>query len=198
MPKLLPRKTVQVVAGPPVDLSEFAGQPLTNQVLRAATDKIMTDVAALLGGLRGLTPPAEFYHPAVARRKMRQDLRELAEQPGRARRRFGTRQQPREGSSTGRRRLGHHVRPGAVRRRNTGDAVVPPARAGRAQISTRHESPRYLPGIALPASLHATADPAEALAGAEIVVLAVPAADPAAEPHRLARAAAARRRCSSA
>jgi hypothetical protein len=48
-------------------------------VLRAATDKIMTEVAALLGGLRGLTPPAEFYHPAVARRKMRQDLRELAE-----------------------------------------------------------------------------------------------------------------------
>jgi glycerol-3-phosphate dehydrogenase (NAD(P)+) len=44
-----------------------------------------------------------------------------------------------------------------------------------ADISTRHESPRYLPGIALPASLHATADPAEALAGAEIVVLAVPA-----------------------
>ena len=44
-----------------------------------------------------------------------------------------------------------------------------------AQISTQHESPRYLPGIALPASLHATADPAEALAGAEIVILAVPA-----------------------
>jgi hypothetical protein len=79
VPKFLPRKTVQVVAGPPVDLSEFAGQPLSNQVLRAATDKIMTEVAALLGGLRGLTPPAEFYHPAVARRKMRQDLRELAE-----------------------------------------------------------------------------------------------------------------------
>ena len=44
-----------------------------------------------------------------------------------------------------------------------------------AEISTRHQSPRYMPGIALPASLHATADPAEALAGAEIVVLAVPA-----------------------
>ncbi len=44
-----------------------------------------------------------------------------------------------------------------------------------AEISTRHESPRYVPGISLPPSLHATADPAEALAGAEIVVLAVPA-----------------------
>ena len=63
VPKLLPRKTVQVVAGPPVDLSEFAGQPLSNQVLRAATDKIMTEVTALLGGLRGLTPPARVLPP---------------------------------------------------------------------------------------------------------------------------------------
>jgi 1-acyl-sn-glycerol-3-phosphate acyltransferase len=79
VPKFLPRKTVRIVAGPPVDLSEFAGQPLTNQVLRAATDKIMTEVAALVGDIRGLTPPAEFYHPAVARRKLRQDLRALQE-----------------------------------------------------------------------------------------------------------------------
>lgn len=79
VPKFLPRKTVKVVAGPPVDLSEFAGLPMTNQVLRAATDKIMTAVAALVGELRGLTPPAELYHPAVARRKLRQDLRALAD-----------------------------------------------------------------------------------------------------------------------
>jgi 1-acyl-sn-glycerol-3-phosphate acyltransferase len=77
VPKFLPRKTVQVAAGPPVDLSEFADQPLTNAALRAATDKIMREVAALLGGLRGQTPPAEFYHPAVARRKLRQELRAL-------------------------------------------------------------------------------------------------------------------------
>ena len=77
VPKLLPRKTVRVVAGPPVDLSEFSGQPLTNAVLRAATDKIMTDVAGLLGGLRGQTPPAEFYHPAIARRQERRALRAL-------------------------------------------------------------------------------------------------------------------------
>jgi len=79
VPKFLPRTTVRVVAGPPVDLSEFEGQPLTNQVLRAATDKIMHEIAGLLGGVRGEQPPAEFYHPAVARRKLRQDLRALAE-----------------------------------------------------------------------------------------------------------------------
>jgi 1-acyl-sn-glycerol-3-phosphate acyltransferase len=82
LPRVLPRKTVRVLAGPPVDLSEFAGQQLTNQVLRAATDKIMSDVAGLLGQLRGETPPAAFYHPAAARRQLRQDLRELQKTPG--------------------------------------------------------------------------------------------------------------------
>jgi len=78
-PRLLPRKTVQVLAGPPVDLSAFDGQPLTNQTLRAATDQIMADVTALLGQLRGERPPPEPYHPAVARRKLREDLRALKE-----------------------------------------------------------------------------------------------------------------------
>ncbi len=76
-PKPLPRKTVRVIAGPPVDLSEFRDQPLTNAVLRAATDKVMWAVTGLLGELRGEQPPAEFYHPAAARRKLRQDLRAL-------------------------------------------------------------------------------------------------------------------------
>ena len=77
LPRLLPRKTVRVLAGPPVDLSEFAGQPLTSAVLRGATDKIMADVAGLLGQLRGETPPDKPFHPAVARRQFRQDMRTL-------------------------------------------------------------------------------------------------------------------------
>jgi 1-acyl-sn-glycerol-3-phosphate acyltransferase len=77
VPRFLPRKTVKIVAGPPVDLSEFAGQAPTTQVLRAVTAKIMSDVTGLLGELRGETPPAQPYHPAVARRKLRQDLRSL-------------------------------------------------------------------------------------------------------------------------
>ncbi|HMH92123.1 MAG TPA: lysophospholipid acyltransferase family protein [Streptosporangiaceae bacterium] len=82
LPRVLPRKTVRVLAGPPVDLSEFAGQPLSSRVLRAATDKIMSDVAGLLGQLRGETPPAAPYHPAVARRKFREDLRALQKTSG--------------------------------------------------------------------------------------------------------------------
>jgi 1-acyl-sn-glycerol-3-phosphate acyltransferase len=75
----LPRRTVHVLAGPPVDLSEFAGAPIDTKTMRAATDKIMADVTALLGKLRGEDPPAEPHHPAVARRKLRTDLRKLAE-----------------------------------------------------------------------------------------------------------------------
>src|SRR5258708_5422087 len=79
-PHVIPRKTVRMLAGPPVDLSAFAGQPIDSETMRAATDKIMAEVAALVGKLRGEDPPAPPYHPAVARRKLRADLRKLAEQ----------------------------------------------------------------------------------------------------------------------
>lgn len=79
-PHVIPRRTVRMMAGPPVDLSEFDGRPLDTRTLREATDKIMVEVAALLGKLRGQDPPAEPYHPAVARRKQRAELRKLAEQ----------------------------------------------------------------------------------------------------------------------
>ncbi|HTP51168.1 MAG TPA: NAD(P)H-dependent glycerol-3-phosphate dehydrogenase [Anaeromyxobacteraceae bacterium] len=48
------------------------------------------------------------------------------------------------------------------------DGVVVEAVAGR------HQNPRYLPGLELPASLFATTQLAKALEGAELVVLAVP------------------------
>ncbi|NUR86136.1 MAG: NAD(P)-dependent glycerol-3-phosphate dehydrogenase [Nonomuraea sp.] len=41
-------------------------------------------------------------------------------------------------------------------------------------INQAHANLDYLPGVSLPPSLHATLDPAEALDGAEVVVLAVP------------------------
>lgn len=57
----LPRKTMKVIAGPPVDLSQYAGLPLTKETLRAATDDIMAAIAGLLGELRGHEPPRERY-----------------------------------------------------------------------------------------------------------------------------------------
>jgi 1-acyl-sn-glycerol-3-phosphate acyltransferase len=67
-PKLWPRKTVQMAAGPPVDLSAYAGQRLSASTLRAATADIMTDITALLAKIRQETPPAEIWDPAVGGR----------------------------------------------------------------------------------------------------------------------------------
>lgn len=41
-------------------------------------------------------------------------------------------------------------------------------------VNSRRENPDYLPGIVLPRGLRATTDPGEALAGSDVVVLAVP------------------------
>ena len=53
-----------------------SGQPLTSKVLREATEVIMKDITGLLAGIRGETPPAEPYHPAIARRQARLEARE--------------------------------------------------------------------------------------------------------------------------
>jgi 1-acyl-sn-glycerol-3-phosphate acyltransferase len=68
-----PRKTMHVLAGPPVDLSEYDGQPLTKATLRAATDDIMRVIAGQLGELRGETPPDQLYdhHKAIQERRDR-------------------------------------------------------------------------------------------------------------------------------
>jgi 1-acyl-sn-glycerol-3-phosphate acyltransferase len=65
---LFPRKTVQMVAGPPVDLSAYAGQRLSASTLRDATAAIMADITALLAGIRHETPPAIPWDPAVGGR----------------------------------------------------------------------------------------------------------------------------------
>jgi len=65
---LWPRKTVQMTAGPPVDLSAYAGQRLSASTLREATADIMADITALLAGIRHETPPAIPWDPAVGGR----------------------------------------------------------------------------------------------------------------------------------
>ena len=67
-PHLFPRKTIQMVAGPPVDLSAYAGQRLSASTLRAATAAIMADVTALLAKVRQETPPAVPWDPAAGGR----------------------------------------------------------------------------------------------------------------------------------
>ncbi|WP_059011758.1 lysophospholipid acyltransferase family protein [Streptomyces specialis] len=59
--RLRPRKTLVVVAGPPVDLGEFYGRQPTPEVLREATDRIMDAITELLADVRHEPPPAERY-----------------------------------------------------------------------------------------------------------------------------------------
>ncbi|WP_097232997.1 lysophospholipid acyltransferase family protein [Streptomyces zhaozhouensis] len=61
--RLFPRRTLVVVAGEPVDLSEFHGREPNAELLREVTDRIMDAITALLADIRQETPPARrFVH----------------------------------------------------------------------------------------------------------------------------------------
>ncbi|OEU91435.1 lysophospholipid acyltransferase family protein [Streptomyces oceani] len=70
-PRLFPRKTLTVQAGPPVDLSEFHGADPTSEVLREMTGVMMEAVTSQLAGIRGEPAPAEpfDYQRAIAKRE---------------------------------------------------------------------------------------------------------------------------------
>lgn len=61
---VFPRHTIDVKVGDPVDLSEFAGKPLDNKTLTAATAKVMDAITALLEDLRHEKAPATRWNPA--------------------------------------------------------------------------------------------------------------------------------------
>jgi 1-acyl-sn-glycerol-3-phosphate acyltransferase len=74
---LFPRKKMHIIAGPPVDLSAYAGMPLTAATLHAATADIMRAIAQLVGELRDEHPPATLYdhHKAIEQRRGSADTR---------------------------------------------------------------------------------------------------------------------------
>lgn len=59
--RVFPRKTCHVVAGPEVDLSEFAGKHVDADTLRAATARIMDALTVLVADLRGEPVPARRF-----------------------------------------------------------------------------------------------------------------------------------------
>jgi 1-acyl-sn-glycerol-3-phosphate acyltransferase len=69
--QFLPRKTLQVLAGPPVDLSKFDGEDLTPDVLREATDVIMAAITELLAQVRGTQAPPAPYDSRRVRAEQR-------------------------------------------------------------------------------------------------------------------------------
>ena len=64
----LPRKDIRVVAGPPIDLSDYRGRPVDSRLVRDVSIVIQTAVRDLLGQVRGETPPVEFYDQKKAER----------------------------------------------------------------------------------------------------------------------------------
>lgn len=65
-PHLVPRKTISMKAGDPVDLDDLRDKPLTPEVLREATDRIMDALTAELADLREGQPPAVRFDPRKA------------------------------------------------------------------------------------------------------------------------------------
>ncbi len=64
LPRLLPRKTMRIAVGDPVDLSAFEGVEATPSLLKKATVIVMSAITQLVGGLRGEQPPPEPFDPS--------------------------------------------------------------------------------------------------------------------------------------
>ncbi|HET7474741.1 MAG TPA: lysophospholipid acyltransferase family protein [Dermatophilaceae bacterium] len=66
-PKLFPRKTMRVVAGPPVDLSDlYAANRSDARARHEATDRIMAAITTLLEDIRQEQAPATRFDPRSA------------------------------------------------------------------------------------------------------------------------------------
>lgn len=63
------RTPVTVVAGEPIDLTSYAGRPLTAELLAEATDLVMRRIRDMLAEIRGVpAPTGPLYDPRVAAR----------------------------------------------------------------------------------------------------------------------------------
>jgi len=67
-PRLLPRATMHIVAGDPVDLSDLLEARDSPTAAAEASLRIMDAIAGLVGELRGEAPPAERYDLRAGRR----------------------------------------------------------------------------------------------------------------------------------
>ncbi|MGO4258817.1 lysophospholipid acyltransferase family protein [Marmoricola sp. RAF53] len=65
-PHVIPRRTARYKVGDPVDLADLTGQPLTQEVLHEATDRIMAAITALVADLREEEPPPVRFDPRAA------------------------------------------------------------------------------------------------------------------------------------
>ncbi|AXT84571.1 1-acyl-sn-glycerol-3-phosphate acyltransferase [Aeromicrobium sp. A1-2] len=54
--RLFPRATIHIRVGAPIDLTDFADQEVTEQVLHDATDRLMNTLSAMMSEVRGEVP----------------------------------------------------------------------------------------------------------------------------------------------
>lgn len=59
--RLLPRKTMHLLVGAPVDFSDLQGRPMDAETLRLATERIEDALTAQLAEIRQEQPPAQRY-----------------------------------------------------------------------------------------------------------------------------------------
>ena len=191
-PKLLPRKTLRLKAGPPVPLDDLRVEPITPQAVAIATERIMDAITALVVELRGEPAPPELFDPRRARR-------EGAVPPvvgsgpvvGSARwsDRPGGRIRPGDDRSGPVGREGEHVSSrvavmgsgswGTAFTMVLGDAGQQVSMWARRQevvdaITQDRHNPDYFPDVELPEGVVADTDPHAAMDGADFVVMAVP------------------------
>jgi 1-acyl-sn-glycerol-3-phosphate acyltransferase len=68
-PHLLPRKTLELIVGDPVDLDDLRGKPVTAETLREATNRIMDAITVLVAELRSEPAPAIRFDPRASPRE---------------------------------------------------------------------------------------------------------------------------------
>lgn len=56
-PRLLPRKTIRIAAGEPLDLTAHLGKPVTTELVQGLTEDLMARITTLLADLRGTPAP---------------------------------------------------------------------------------------------------------------------------------------------
>jgi 1-acyl-sn-glycerol-3-phosphate acyltransferase len=69
LPRLLPRKTLRLKAGDPLQLDDLRSHKMSSPILIEATDRIMDAITSLVVDLRGGAPPSQRFEPRARRDK---------------------------------------------------------------------------------------------------------------------------------
>lgn len=80
VPRLLPPADISVCVGPPVAIDDLRGRPLSAEVLREGTARVMAAITRQLAGLRHQQPPTLPFDPAMdstVRSRVPPDVREV-------------------------------------------------------------------------------------------------------------------------